>query len=145
MAKEYGGPSVKVAAEGGGEIGVQARVPEAVSDEGDDAKRGKGAAGLLDDHRQGGHSRVNRRRRRRGSRKRSYFFFQPITDEFLLQFQIVMGLEVEPQPGRGAKIAAKTQGSIGTDRALTQHDFIDPAGINANVSREPVLRDFHWP
>lgn len=68
------------------------------------------------------------RRRRRGSGNRLDFFSQPIADQFLLYFQIIVGLEVEPQPARGAKIAAETQGRTGTDRALAMHDFIDPAG-----------------
>ena len=53
------------------------------------------------------------------------FIFQPITEFHLMDLQVVVGLEVDPEAGGGAEVTGEPQGSIGGNGTLAVHDPAD--------------------
>lgn len=68
-----------------------------------------------------------------------HFAFQSTAQSILLFFQVVMRLQVQPEPFRSSKEAGQAQCRIDADRTLPANDFVDPTGRNARVFREPIL------
>jgi len=53
------------------------------------------------------------------------FFFQAFSEVLFLDFKVVVGLEVEPKPGRSTKVPTKPKRGVCTDRPLTVDDLVD--------------------
>lgn len=58
-----------------------------------------------------------------------------------LDFEIVARLQIQPKAIAGAKIPSEPQGGVGSDRARTMNDLVDAAGRDADIVREPILRE----
>ena len=54
-----------------------------------------------------------------------------------------MALKIEPELRGDAKIAPETQCGVGRDAPVAMNNLIDPAGRNADVLRQTVLRNAH--
>ena len=57
--------------------------------------------------------------------------------------QVVVGLEVHPEAGRGAEEAAQAQRRVGGDGALAQHDLVDPPRRHVQRAGQPGLAQGH--
>ena len=56
-------------------------------------------------------------------------------------FEVVAGLEVEPETGGGAEVASQPERGVGGDPPLAVDDLVDPPRGHADRDGEPVLAD----
>src|SRR6185437_2711723 len=74
----------------------------------------------------------------------------PLDSRYLLAqgavsfFEVVVGLQAQPKAFAGAERDGESHGSVGTDAALAQHDFVDATRWHASSSGEGVLADAEW-
>ena len=68
-----------------------------------------------------------------------HFLFEAISQCHLLDFEIVMRLEVQPESRRRSKVSSQSQSRVGRDRTLPMHNFIYTTRINTDVLRQPIL------
>jgi len=73
----------------------------------------------------------------------SDFFGEPVIQALLLLFQVVVGLQVEPELRRHAKVTPKPQGGTRGDGSLALDNFINAARGHADVFSQSVLGDAH--
>src|SRR3954469_12311036 len=71
------------------------------------------------------------------------FFFETWPEPVLLNLQIVMRLQVQPELRRHLKIPAETQRSVRSDSSLAFDDLVDPTRRNSDVFGKTILRDAH--
>jgi hypothetical protein len=67
------------------------------------------------------------------------FTVKAVAQSVLFQFQVITGLQIQPEPFRRSEEASKAQGRVGRDGTLAPHDLVDPAWRDANVFGKPVL------
>jgi len=67
--------------------------------------------------------------------ERAHFLVQLGTESILLHFEVVVRLEIEPEPLRETEVTRESQGGIRCDRALAEDDRVDPAWLDIDVSR----------
>jgi hypothetical protein len=72
-----------------------------------------------------------------------YFLLQPPGQSVGLYLKIVMSLKIHPELGLNAEVAAKTQGRIGSNGALSMSDRVDPPGIDSDVLGQEIPADSH--
>jgi hypothetical protein len=70
---------------------------------------------------------------------RANFTLQPVTQPVCSNIEVILGLQTEPKLWRISEVSRQAQGGICRDTALSQNNLINPARINANFKREPVL------
>jgi hypothetical protein len=66
---------------------------------------------------------------------------EAITEAILLQFQVVMGLQIQPEPIGRLKVPRQSQRRVGGNRALPTDDFVDPPRRDADVLGQTILAD----
>jgi len=69
--------------------------------------------------------------------------FEAAVEAVFFDFEVVAGLEVEPEALGGAEVAGEAEGGVGGDGALAVDDLVDAAGWHGDVLGEAVLGDVH--
>ncbi len=72
-----------------------------------------------------------------------YFLFKTASEPFLLDFQIVPGLQVKPEALGSAEISREPKSGVSRNRPLAVGDLVDAAGGHADLLCQPVLADLH--
>src|SRR5579875_950712 len=62
-----------------------------------------------------------------------------IAQPVLLHLQVIAGLQVAPEPLRGAEEPRQPQRRVGADAPLAVHDLVDPPGRDLDLLRQLVL------
>lgn len=66
------------------------------------------------------------------------------TKQIPFNFEVVTGLQVDPEALTRAEIPCEPQRRVGADPALAMNDLVDPARRDADRDRQAVLRDPEW-
>lgn len=64
---------------------------------------------------------------------------QPVAQVVRRDVQVVINLQPEPELRGVAKETRQPQGSISRDAAFAEHNFVDPARVDANAQGKAVL------
>ena len=62
-----------------------------------------------------------------------------VAQSVLLEVQVMLRLEFQPELGRRVEVAGQAQRRIGRDAPSARDNLVDPARIDADIERQPML------
>lgn len=64
---------------------------------------------------------------------------EPTYESIALYFEIVAGLQIQPEPFRHVNVSGRSQARVRHDGSRLAHNVVDATGRNAQVFRKAVL------